>query len=137
VRRELEERQQVDVAVRLLMSTEDEAIRHLRARKTERMVPILVPTGVRKNEEDEHSEQITSNLIEIEAAASIEALWRSKGYDVGTPIAGAEEAGKAGQALAAETVTGDRLVAMGNRVDDRSQEFDLYRFDEIDLAIPW
>jgi hypothetical protein len=136
-RRELEERQQVDVAVKLLMATEDEDIRHLRAKKSERMVPILVPTGVRKNEEDEHSAQITSNLIEIEAAASIEALWRSKGYDVGGTAVRAVEGAAEGQTVAAETITDASLVAMGNRVDDRSQEFDLYRFDEIDLAIAY
>ncbi|MCV9963750.1 hypothetical protein OIU34_17890 [Pararhizobium sp. BT-229] len=136
-RRQMEERQQVEVAIKLLMSTEDEAIRHLRVKKMERMVPITVPTGVRRNEDDENSDQITSNLLEIEAAASIEALWRSKGYDVDRQVEAAEEAGKDGQALANETVTDERLVSMGNRVDDRAQEFDLYRFDEVDLAIPF
>lgn len=138
-RREMEERQQVEVAVKLLMATEGEAIKHLRTKKTERMVPIVVPTGVRRNDEDEHSDQITSNLIEIEAAASIEALWRSKGYDVDGSKRIAVEAGQDGDAvaLANETVTDDKLVTIGNRVDDKSQEFDLYRFDDIDLAIPW
>ena len=132
-RREAEERQQVDVAMRLLMSADAEALKHLRAKKSERMVPIVVPTGVRRDEDDDRSEEITSNLIEIEAAASIEALWRSKGYD---PDAGRTPPAE-GETAPEGTVTDGKLEVIGNGTDDRSQEFDLYRFDDLDLQIPW
>ncbi len=130
-RRAMEERQQVEVAVKLLMATDADALRHLKS-KMERPVPIVMPTGLRQDDEDMRSQQITSNLIEIEAAAAIEALWRSKGYDVdGTGKVDSEAQPGSGAVL------DERLVAMGNRTDDKAQEFDLYRFDEIDLSIPF
>ena len=135
-RRVLEERQQVDVAVRLLMGTDPDALRHLKVKKMERPVPILMPTGVRRDEDNEESEQITSNLIEIEAAASIEALWRSKGYDV-TSTPPVSDDTERDQESERGTVTPDKAVAMTNTVDDKSQEFDLYRFDDLDLVIPF
>lgn len=135
-RRDMEERQQLDVAVRLLMASDADALKHLKVKKVIRPVPILMPTGVRRDEENEDSEQITSNLIEIEAAASIEALWRSKGYDV-TSTPRTEEVSEAEGDKAVGRVTADRAVAASNTTDDKAQEFDLYRFDDLDLSIPF
>lgn len=133
-RREKEERQQIDVAVRMLMETPAEYLERLRVKKTVRPVPILLPTGVRRDDDNEDSEEIQSNLIEIEAGASIEALWISKGYQIGPKETGESEIDGT---IDGEIVTDDRLVEMGNRVDDKSQEFDLYRFDDLDLQIPF
>jgi hypothetical protein len=128
-RRDLEHKQQLEVAVRELMAADPESIKHLKVRKMDRMVPISLSTGVPRGD-DEDSQPIMSNLIEIEAKASIEALWRSKGYD---PDAARAEAAMQGNG----TVSDDRIVKIGERADDRSQEFDLYRFDEFDMAVPF
>nr|WP_250807979.1 bifunctional DNA primase/polymerase [Neorhizobium tomejilense] len=133
-RRALEERQQIDVAIRMLMQSNAEALSHLKSKKSMRPVPIMLPTGVRRDDDNEDSEEITSNLIEVEAGASIEALWISKGYEYKSRD---QRESETDPALDAEIVTADRLVDMGNRVDDKSQEFDLYRFDDMDLAIPF
>lgn len=130
-RREREERQQTEVAVKLLMTTRAESIANLKAKKTERQVPVMLPTGVPRKEDDEDAGDIMSNLIEIEAGASIEALWRAKGY-------GRERQGAAETFLPGDGTVGDGAVErMGASTNDRSQEFDLYRFDEVDGLIPY
>lgn len=132
-RRRMEEQQQIEVAERMLMETDPETIKHLMVGKSERMTPVMLSTGVRRNEQDEESEVIMANLLEIEAGASIEALWRSKGY--GEPE---ERRADPDIADAEASVVSDRaLESLGGKNDDKAQEFDLYRFDEFDLQIPY
>jgi hypothetical protein len=138
-RRSREERQQMEVAMRMLMSVEPDDIKHLKTTKMERQVPVPLPTGVRAKDDDENSKAITCNFIEMEARASIDALWRSKGYD---PDAHSDTVEKkpapAEEAASAENImTDETLVKIGERIDDKAQEFDLYKFDPTDTEIPW
>lgn len=79
-RRREEAQHSEDVAIEVLMNTPPEAIEILKADRKERQVPVMLPSGVKKNEADEKSEEYRVNFADIESRLAIETLWKNMGY---------------------------------------------------------
>lgn len=77
-RRSDERKHDEDVAIDVLMNTPPEAIQSLKADRKERFLPVMLPSGVVKDEEK--GEQYKVNYGEISARKGIENLWISMGY---------------------------------------------------------
>ena len=67
-----------DVADYLLMKTPPEAIEALRTVRMEQFLPVMLPSGVIKDEEK--GEEYKVNFGEVAARRAIEKLWESMGY---------------------------------------------------------
>ena len=131
-RRDKEAQQQIDVAIRALMETSAEAIEHLKQKKLTRAVPVMLPTGVRRDEENEDSPEIMSNLTEIEAAESINHMWKITGYETTKQTQSVNDNEKLDA-----SISDDKAIAITKNSDDKEDEFNLYNLDEDDIAIPF
>ena len=81
-RRAAEQKHEEAVAVDLLMNTPADAIDSLRTDRKERFLPVMLPSGVIKDEEK--GEEYKVNFGEVAARKAIEALWKSMGYTAPT-----------------------------------------------------
>jgi hypothetical protein len=123
-RRADEQKHAEDVAEFILMNTPAEAMEVLKEERKERMLPVMLPSGVRKDEKSDKPEEYKVNFSEIESRLAIENLWRKLGWtqtkistmmaDVGLKEAEAENAAVEAQA---------DYSAAGDHLNDASQEW--------------
>lgn len=125
-RRKDERQHRKDVAIEVLMNTPPEAIESLREERRSKQLPVLIPSGVRRNDKDATSEEYRTNFAEIESRAAIETLWRKMGY-------GEEKisAMLAGIGMGTDSGVGDDDYSGGaGHVADAA-------YDEYDAVIEW
>lgn len=77
-RRADEHKHEDDVADEIMMSTSPEALEALKEQRKERFLPVMLPSGVIKDEEK--GEEFKVNFGEVAARKAIETLWASMGY---------------------------------------------------------
>ncbi|NTF17528.1 hypothetical protein G6L37_03895 [Agrobacterium rubi] len=77
-RRAKEQEHEEAVAIDVLMSTPAGGLDSLRAARKERFLPVMLPSGVIKDEEKQ--EEYKVNFGEVAARKAIETLWTSMGY---------------------------------------------------------
>lgn len=126
-RRKNERQHRIDVAVEVLMNTPAEAIESLREERKSKQLPVLIPSGVRRNEKDVESEEYRTNFAEIESRVAIETLWRSMGYGeekISALLAGI------GMGADAAATGGDDYSGGAAHVEDAA-------YDEFDSVIEW
>lgn len=121
-----------NVAEIILKYTPAEAMEVLRANRKEPMLPVLLPSGVRKDERSEGGEEYKVNFSEIESRLAIENLWNKLGWSqvkISTMMAdvGLKEPENASTEEMAD------YSAAGNHLNDASQEWG----DASDFVIPF
>jgi hypothetical protein len=125
-RRKEERRHRIDVAVDVLMNTPAEAIEALREERKSKMLPVLIPSGVRRNDKDQTSEEYRTNFAEIESRVAIETLWRKMGY-------GEEKI----SAMLAGIGMGADATGAGEDYSDGGAHVADAAYDEFDSVIEW
>jgi hypothetical protein len=79
--RRLDEQEHAErVAEFILMNTSAEAMEVLKADRKEKMLPVMLPSGVRKDEKSDDAEEYKVNFSEIESRLAIENLWKKLGW---------------------------------------------------------
>mgnify|MGYP001389444829 CR=1 FL=1 len=79
-RRSDEQRHAEEVAEFILMNTPAEAFESLRADRKEKTLPVMLPSGIKKDENDTKAGEYKVNLGEIESRLAIETLWKKLGW---------------------------------------------------------
>jgi hypothetical protein len=121
--RRMDEQQHAeDVAEFILKHTPAEAMEVLKTERKERTLPVMLPSGVRKDEKSEKPEEYRVNFSEIESRLAIENLWKKLGWSqtkISTLMAdvGLKEPENASLEAQAD------YSAAGNHLSDASQEW--------------
>lgn len=135
-RRVIEERNALESAIAILMSTPPEAIEHLRANNLRtRQVPVSVPSGVTYEDDKTGSKESRISLIEAEARLAISKLWST----LGKAKVEKEDLGAEAAILHAETgvATEETYESAGASTNDDTGEFQIMVFDNEDVSIPY
>lgn len=135
-RRKIEERNALESAIAILMSTPPEAIAHLRHQDAGKNVPLSVPSGVTYENDKTGTKEGLISLIEAETRMAISKLWTSLGKDKAEKK---DEFGAEAAIIHAETgeKTEGTYENAGVFENNDIDEFNLMNFDPDDFIIPY
>lgn len=135
-RRKIEERNVLESAIAILMTTPPEAIEHLRTNNLRnRQVPVSVPSGVTYVNANKETKEGIISLVEAETRLAISKLWTSLGKDKPAN----DDLGAHAAIAHAETGenTDENYESAGAATDDGLREFQIMVFDTEDEMIPF
>lgn len=136
-RRKIEERNILESAINILMSTPPEAIEHLRSPKLRtRQVPLLVPSGVAYEEENDGAKESFINLTQAASGLAMDKLWITLGKTNTDEKKSPANANIAAQESQGQVPISEGIVSTA-AIDDSHGEFQIMQFDDEDCEIPF